>query len=42
MTTRTADVVILHAKDLAAGPVATIHIPAPGGDRLPRQLDPGF
>jgi 8'-apo-carotenoid 13,14-cleaving dioxygenase len=27
MTTRTADVVILHAQDLAAGPVATIHIP---------------
>ena len=25
--TRTADVVILHAQDLAAGPVATIHIP---------------
>jgi 8'-apo-carotenoid 13,14-cleaving dioxygenase len=27
MRTRTADVVILHAQDLAAGPVATIHIP---------------
>jgi carotenoid cleavage dioxygenase-like enzyme len=27
MTTRTADVVIMHAQDLAAGPVATIHIP---------------
>jgi carotenoid cleavage dioxygenase len=27
MTTRTADVVILPAQDLAAGPVATIHIP---------------
>jgi 8'-apo-carotenoid 13,14-cleaving dioxygenase len=27
MTTKTADVVILHAQDLAAGPVATIHIP---------------
>jgi carotenoid cleavage dioxygenase-like enzyme len=27
MTTRTADVVILHAQDLSAGPVATIHIP---------------
>ena len=27
MTTRTADVVLLHAQDLAAGPVATIHIP---------------
>ena len=27
MTTRTADVVILHAQDLKAGPVATIHIP---------------
>ena len=27
MTTRTADVVILHAQDFKAGPVATIHIP---------------
>jgi 8'-apo-carotenoid 13,14-cleaving dioxygenase len=27
MKTRTADVVILHAQDLNAGPVATIHIP---------------
>ena len=27
MTNRTADVVILHAQDLQAGPVATIHIP---------------
>ena len=27
MTARTADVVILPARDLAAGPVATIHIP---------------
>jgi len=27
MRTRTSEVVILHAQDLAAGPVATIHIP---------------
>jgi carotenoid cleavage dioxygenase-like enzyme len=27
MTTDTADVVILHSQDLAAGPVATIHLP---------------
>src|SRR6185437_11336387 len=27
MTTRTSEVVILHAQDLGSGPVATIHIP---------------
>jgi carotenoid cleavage dioxygenase len=27
MTTKTSEVVILHAQDLEAGPVASIHIP---------------